>query len=213
MQKDVIFKIILGIFTFIISPITLWISILTSDESAVFASLSRMIWYTGSSLQIFLAMIVLFIPMLISFYYACYIQNIKRYKKIICTVLLSVGTIILYIGAMWIMPGDGGTLTKENIWHGILSFGGIFLIFLTLCLYAGFIYKIDKKSSCIIGLFLIFLLITELFAVFNVSDERSYVLASAIAEMYVLTMLSIISYLMLYFTSFKKGGNEDDNRN
>ena len=56
----------LTFFTFILAPVFAWGSVIASDETAVFASLSRMIWYSGSSIRIFIAMAVMFIPMLIS---------------------------------------------------------------------------------------------------------------------------------------------------
>ena len=60
----------LAILTFIVSPLLAWGSVMASDETAVFASLSRMIWFSGSSIRIFIAMLVLFIPMLIAFFLA-----------------------------------------------------------------------------------------------------------------------------------------------
>lgn len=54
----------LGFFTFFLAPVFAWSSVIASDETAVFASLSRLIWYSGSALRIFAAMVVLFIPML-----------------------------------------------------------------------------------------------------------------------------------------------------
>ncbi|MBQ3374701.1 MAG: hypothetical protein IJG40_16375 [Oscillospiraceae bacterium] len=68
---------ILAIFTFFLSPLFSWGSVTATDETAVFASLSRMIWYSGSALQIFIAMLVLFIPMLISFFCAQHERFIK----------------------------------------------------------------------------------------------------------------------------------------
>ena len=61
---------ILAIFTFFLSPLFSWGSVIATDETAVFASLSRMIWYSGSARRIFIAMLVLFIPMLIAFFLA-----------------------------------------------------------------------------------------------------------------------------------------------
>ncbi len=58
---------ILAIFTFFLSPLFSWGSVIATDETAVFASLSRMIWYSGSARRIFIAMLGLFIPMLIAF--------------------------------------------------------------------------------------------------------------------------------------------------
>lgn len=56
---------LLGLFTFLIAPVFAWGSVIASDETAVFASLSRMIWYSGSELRILIAMLVMFVPMLI----------------------------------------------------------------------------------------------------------------------------------------------------
>ncbi len=61
---------ILALFPFILSPLFAWGSVIASDESAVFASLSRMIWFSGSALRIFIAMLVLFVPMLAAFFFA-----------------------------------------------------------------------------------------------------------------------------------------------
>ena len=47
----------------------------------MFASLSRMIWYSGSALQIFIAMLVLFIPMLISFFLVHNVIGLSKTKK------------------------------------------------------------------------------------------------------------------------------------
>ena len=62
----------LAVFTFFLAPVFAWGSVIASDETAVFASLSRMIWYSGSSIRIFIAMAVMFIPMLISFFHVHY---------------------------------------------------------------------------------------------------------------------------------------------
>ena len=61
---------ILAVFTFIIAPLFAWGCVIASDETAVFASLSRMIWYSGSASRIFFAMVVLFLPMLAAFFLA-----------------------------------------------------------------------------------------------------------------------------------------------
>lgn len=72
---------ILALFTFIISPLAAWGSVIASDENAVFASLSRMIWYSGSALRIFVAMVVLFIPMLIAFFLAHNLSELTKTQK------------------------------------------------------------------------------------------------------------------------------------
>ena len=79
-------------------------------------------------------------------------------------------------------------MTKENIWHGIMSFGGMLMIFLTYCLYTAFIVRMDKEGA---------------FAVLNVFDERSYVIASAVSELYVLTMMNLVGY-MTYYLAYRK---------
>lgn len=189
---------IIAVFTFVLSPLFAWGSISASDETAVFASLSRMIWYSGSSLRIFIAMAVMFIPMLISFFLAHSLSGVTRMQKLILRIAMLVSCAVLYIGAMWVMPSDGKAMTPENIWHGVLSFGGMLMIFLTYCLYASFICRRDRDGAGLLAAFLVFSLITGLFAVMNVFDEKSYVVASAVSELYVLTMMSLIGYLTYY---------------
>ena len=41
-------------------------------------------------------------------------------------------------------------------------------------------------------------LITSAFAVLNVFDDKSYVIASAVSELYALTMMSLVGYLTHY---------------
>ena len=189
---------IIAVFTFVLSPLSAWASISASDETAVFASLSRMIWYSGSSLQIFIAMAVLFIPMLISFFFAHSLRGISKTQKLVLRIAMIVSCAVLYIGAMWVMPSDGKDMTPENIWHGVLSFGGMLMIFLTYCLYAAFICRRDRDGAGLLAAFLVFSLISGFFAVMNVFDEKSYVVASAVSELYVLTMMSLIGYLTYY---------------
>ena len=105
---------------------------------------------------------------------------------------------VLYVGAMWIIPSDGKTMTSENVWHGILSFGGMLMIFLTYCLYTALIYRRDRDGAGLLAAFLAFTLITSVFAVLNVFDDKSYVIASAVSELYVLTMMSLVGYLTYY---------------
>ncbi len=171
-----------------------WGSVIASDETAVFASLSRMIWYSGSAQQIFIAMLVLFVPMLISFFLAHNVIGLPKTKKIILRISIIVSCLVLYIGAMWVMPSDGTAMTKENIWHGI---------FLTYCLYTAFIVRMDKEGAGLLSGFLVFSLITGAFAVLNVFDERSYVIASAVSELYVLTMMNLVGY-MTYYLAYRK---------
>ena len=101
------------------------------------------------------------------------------------------------------MPSDGTAMTKENIWHGIMSFGGMLMIFLTYCLYTAFIVRMNKEGAGLLSGFLVFSLITGAFAVLNVFDERSYVIASAVSELYVLTMMNLVGY-MTYYLAYRK---------
>ncbi len=199
---------IIAVFTFALSPLFAWGSISASDETAVFASLSRMIWYSGSSLRIFIAMAVMFIPMLISFFLAHSLSGVTRMQKLILRIAMLVSCAVLYIGAMWVMPSDGKAMTPENIWHGVLSFGGMLMIFLTYCLYASFICRRDRDGAGLLAAFLVFSLITGLFAVMNVFDEKSYVVASAVSELYVLTMMSLIGYLT-YYLAYRRSKAQD----
>ena len=194
---------ILAVFTFFISPLLAWSSVTASDETAVFASLSRMIWYSGSSVQIFIAMLVLFVPMLTAFFLAHDISGITKQQKTISRIAMIVSCAVLYLGAMWIMPSDGKTMTSENVWHGVLSFGGMLMIFLTYCLYTAFIRKTDRDGAGLLAAFLVFALVTSAFAVLNVFDDKSYVIASAVSELYVLTMMSLIGYLT-YYLAYRK---------
>ena len=95
-------------------------------------------------------------------------------------------------------------MTKENVWHGILSFGGMFMIFLTYCIYALIIRKKDRDGAMLLAAFLVFSLITSLIAVDEIYDETSYVVASAISELYVLTMMSLVGYLTYYLAYRRK---------
>ena len=194
---------ILAIFTFFLSPLFSWGSVTATDETAVFASLSRMIWYSGSAFQIFIAMLVLFIPMLVAFFLAHSMSRLTKAQKMACRICMILSCAVLYIGAMWIIPSDGKTMTSENVWHGILSFGGMLMIFLTYCLYTAFIRKKDRDGAGLLTAFLVFSLITSTFAVLNVFDDKSYVIASAVSELYVLTMMSVIGYLT-YYLAYRK---------
>lgn len=197
----------LAFFTFFLSPVFAWGSVIATDETAVFASLSRMIWYSGSSIRIFIAMAVMFIPMLISFFHAHAICGITQRQKVALRVCMIVSCAVLYVGAMWVMPSDGKSMSSENVWHGILSFGGMLMIFLTYCLYTFFIRRKDRDGALLLVGFLIFSLITGVFAVLNVFDDKSYVIASAVSELYVLTMMSLIGYLT-YYLAYRKAKSD-----
>ncbi len=200
MKKEAQKLRIIGVLTFLVSPLLAWGSVIASDETAVFASLSRMIWFSGSSARIFIAMLVLFIPMLIAFFSAHNVSGITKKQKTICRICMIVSCAVLYVGAMWVMPSNGQTMTSENIWHGVLSFGGMLMIFLTYCLYTIIICRKDKDGGWLLACFLGFSLITGAFAVLNVFDDKSYVIASAVSELYVLTMMSIVGYLSYYIS-------------
>lgn len=205
MNKEIMALRILAFFTFFLSPVCAWCSVIASDESAVFASLSRMIWYSGSAIRIMLAMLVLFIPMLISFFRAHSLSRISGVQTLVCRICMVVSCAVLYLGAMWVMPSDGKTMTSENIWHGVLSFGGMLMIFLTYCLYTLFAFRTDRDGACLLIGFLVFTLVTGSFAVLNVFDDKSYVIASAVSELYVLVMLSVIGY-MAYYLAYRSAG-------
>ena len=198
MEKEAKRLRILAIFTFFLSPLFSWGSITATDETAVFASLSRMIWYSGSELHIFIAMLVLFIPMLAAFFLAHSMSRLIKAQKLACRICMILSCAVLYVGAMWVIPSDGKTMTSENVWHGILSFGGMLMIFLTFCLYTVFIRRKDRAGAGLLAAFLVFSLITGAFSVLNVFDDKSYVVASAVSELYVLTMMSVIGYLSYY---------------
>ena len=85
----------LAIFTFFLSPLFSWGSVTATDETAVFASLSRMIWYSGSALQIFIAMLVLFILMLIAFFFAHNLSDLTTAQKLACRICMIVSCAVL----------------------------------------------------------------------------------------------------------------------
>ena len=143
-------------------------------------------------------MLVLFLPTLIAFFLAHNLSGISKPQKLVLRLCMAVSCAVLYVGAMWVMPSDGKTMTSENVWHGILSFGGMLMIFLTYCLYTALICHKDRDGAGLLAAFLAFSLITGAFAVLNVFDDKSYVIASAASELYVLTMMSLIGYLTYY---------------
>ena len=200
---------ILAVFTFLLSPLFSWGSVTATDETAVFASLSRMIWYSGSAFQIFIAMLVLFIPMLTAFFLAHSMSGLTKPQKLACRICIIVSCAVLYLGAMEMMPSNGQSMTSENVWHGILSFGGMLMIFLTYCLYTAFIRRKDRDGSGLLAAFLVFSLITGAFSVLNVFDDKSYVVASAVSELYVLTMMSVIGYLT-YYLAYRKAKSDGE---
>ena len=198
---------ILAVFTFVISPLLAWAGVVATDETAVFASLSRMIWYSGSAWRIFAAMVALFVPMLVSFFLAHELSGLSKKQKWICRVCMLVSCAVLYVGAMEMMPSNGKGMTPENVWHGVLSFGGMLMIFLTYCLYAALIRHRDRDGVGLLAGFLAFSLISGAFAVLNIFDEKSYVIASAVSELYVLIMMSMIGYLT-YYLAYRKAAVE-----
>lgn len=208
-KKMKIQLMVLAFFTFFLSPIFAWGSILSSDETAVYASLSRMIWFSGSPGRIFIAMVVLFVPMIISFFSSHKLQGLSKTEKIVCRVSMIVSCIVLYVGAMEVIPSDGTGLSFLNILHGVLSFGGIFMIFLTYCIYVVIIRKKKGSGANLLFAFLVFILISGPFAVLNVFDDKSYVVASAVSELYILIMLSITGYLTFYLAFVNKQNNPD----
>ena len=189
---------VLALFTFILSPIFAWGSVELSKETAVYASLSRMIWYSGSAIGIFLAMLVLFIPMLIAFYSAVKMSDFTKLQKRVCQIFMILSCATLYIGALKMAPSNGETMTIENVWHGILSFSGILMIFITYSLYAIFLHRHDRDGSGLLTAFLWFILISGAFSVVNIHDKSSYVTASAVSELYILSMLSVVGFLTYY---------------
>ena len=193
----------LAFFTFFLAPVFTWGSVIASDETAVFASLSRMIWYSGSEIRIFIAMLVLFIPMLIAFFLAHNMSGISKRQKTLCRIFMIISCAVLYVGAMWVMPSDGKTMTGENVWHGVMSFGGMLMIFLTYCFYTAITFRNDRDGTLLLVGFLVFSLVTGAFAVLNVFDDKSYVIASAVSELYVLTMMSLIGFLT-YYLAYRK---------
>ena len=66
--------------------------------------------------------------------------------------------------------------------------------------------KGQGRTLLLVG-FLVFSLITGVFAVLNVFDDKSYVIASAVSELYVLTMMSLIGYLT-YYLAYRKAKTE-----
>ena len=74
-------------------------------------------------------------------------------------------------------------------------------------LYTLFICRKDRAGAGLLAAFLGFSLITGAFSVLNVFDDKSYVLASAASELYVLTMMSLIGYLT-YFLAFRNRMSE-----
>ena len=65
----------------------------------------------------------------------------------------------------------------------------------------------DRDGALLLVGFLVFSLITGVFAVLNVFDDKSYVIASAVSELYVLTMMSLIGYLT-YYLAYRKAKSD-----
>ncbi len=95
--------ILLGALTFVISPLFAWAGVTASDETAVFASLSRLIWYSGSESRIFAAMLFMFIPMLTAFFLALDLNGMPNTQTSILKICMIVSCAVLYVGAMCIM--------------------------------------------------------------------------------------------------------------
>ena len=70
-----------------------------------------------------------------------------------------------------------------------------------------FIRRKDRDGTLLLVGFLVFSLVSGAFAVLNVFDDKSYVIASAVSELYVLTMMSLIGYLT-YYLAYRKAKDD-----
>jgi len=78
------------------------------------------------------------------------------------------------------------------------------MIFLTYCMYTVMIGRKDRDGAGLLVSFLVFSLVSSAFAVLNVFDEKSYVIALAVSELYVLTMMSLTGFLT-YYLAYRHG--------
>ncbi len=197
--------IALGILSFIVAPLVCWGVMMASDESPLFASLSRLIWVKGLWSKIFRALLLVFIPMIISFFKTLALGNYSRKHRIVCKSCLLASLVCLFVGTMIFNPGDG--MKPQNlsgVMHAALSGMGLGGIFVTYCIITIIMRRTGNlDGSFILSMFLPFVLITSLFAIFNIIDEGSYVGASAVAESYMLIVFNVLGWLAYYFTYLK----------
>jgi len=188
---------ILGTLAFVIAPLACWGAIVATNESPLFASISRMIWYKGVGDIIFRAMLVIFVPMIICFFGTMKTAEFTKKQYWFCGIFLILSCVTLFIGAMVLPAGDGvHKNTDANIWHGILSLGGIAAIYVSFWFLTLFMrIRGDSRGARLLMFFLIFALLTGVFAVLYIVDKGSYVGASAVAESYVLILFNVLGYM------------------
>ena len=164
-----------------------------------------MLWITGNGTEIYASSLVLCLPMIISFIYGTRLSRLKKWKMLLCQFFFLFACGVLFVGALILRPGNGITPNDtENIWHGIMSGGGMLLMVLAILLYAIFLYRDqDRGGAKLIMLMLVLTVVTTVFNALNVFDEGSYVGASAITELYVLIMVSMLSFLIFYLAYAK----------
>ncbi len=195
---------VLALFTFVLAPLASWWSVLSSEDTAVYASLSRMMWFSGNNWFILIAMGILFIPEMIAYFLAHDISGLRRNEIIHCRAMSVAACVILFVGAFLLEPGNGITKnTFVNVMHGLLSFIGLLLLLVSYAFYSIYLRRIDRGAADLLLLLLIFSLITGAFAAFNVYDDRSYVGASAVTELYYMTTMSIVGYFT-YYLAYKR---------
>lgn len=181
-----------AVWVLIMVPLLSMIFITASDESPLYASLSRLAWVNGHRLFMFVwSMVVLFVMGCLTIKVISNSGIGEKRRRVLITVAV-VNIVIAFVSGVFIPAKSSADIL--NIWEylhdrftaiGWLSFG------ITLGFFSFNLRKVNKKQGTIAITFMFYVLITGAFAIFYVIDPATYCGSSAVAQVYIINMLNI----------------------
>lgn len=194
------FVITLG---FIIVPFISFLFINISEESPLYASISRIAWVNGHWLGTFIwALIVMGSISLLTYRVVFTGPLEQRHKRLFFTIQM-INVILVFAGCI-VFPAKQNPydITFLNYVHDYLTAAAWALYGIGLLVYSVLLRRSDKQLSFFgIGL-MSFVILSSTFFMRNVIHPDSYVGVSAVSEVYIIN--SLLIYLVVMYVAQKQ---------
>jgi len=213
MKNKKVQEIVLYVLSFIFIPIFNALMSITSDESPVYTSFSRIAWVHDMFYIMIIVILVNAAILMYSIYHILQTGQYSKKAKIFVYSLFGFAILVAVIGSCipaYYLPDDA-YYTSLRTAHAVLVGLGLCLLFIALAFIAYTSFYRNKNQGIIEMLMCITMLIVAAYSILVVNDKDSYCTTSAVSQILILSMLIISSTLFSIFnTTFKTETNKND---
>lgn len=192
----------------IVVPLLSIAFITVSEESPLYASISRIAWVDGHNAFMLVWSLIVLLPMVCLTQKVISASGLEEKRKRFLKIFALANVLLAFVSGVFVPAKNGvDAITVWGAMHDCFTGLGWLSFAIVLTVFSCSLLHCDKTQGTIASSFMAFIWITGLFFIFHVIDPNTYCGTSAITQVYIINMIDLFLLFNDMYQSLQDGAS------